>query len=313
LDEIPKKDTKEISKQIMQGFSAPNLKVGGLKQETIDGIRDLLLVRLLSQTLLKGVDVCRGMVFSGPPGTGKTLLARRIAEITGMELKIINGPEIHGKFLGESEKNIRDIFKDAQIDAEEAERIGVEPKQHLIFFDEIDALLSNRDSYQSSEGRSSVVNQFLSLVDGATKMKNVLIIGTTNRFDSLDPAVTRSGRLEYHVKFELPGRESKAQIARILCNNTPLMANIQEYFITVASTQLPQNITGADIHRLVQMSIVNAIAFQIKENINSTTESFSSSSQEDFFVTKENVNIAKKQLEQSLATISNAQENPLVQ
>ena len=150
------------------------------------------------------------MLLYGPPGTGKTLIARQIAKALNCETpKIINGPEIFDKYVGESEKKVRELFAEAEADQEQ---YGDESNLHIIILDEIDAICKQRGSAGSaSTGVSdTVVNQLLSKIDGVNALNNILLIGMTNRKDMIDEAVLRPGRLELHIEISLPderGRE----------------------------------------------------------------------------------------------------------
>ncbi|KAJ1411520.1 ATPase, partial [Ochromonadaceae sp. CCMP2298] len=158
--------------------------------------RILLSRRLPQQMRALGVSHVRGLLLHGPPGTGKTLIAREIARtLNSVEPKIVNGPEIMDKFVGEAERNIRDLFEDAERDWD---RYGHASPLHVIIFDEIDAIAKKRGSLDGdgSGVRDSCVNQLLSKIDGIKEANNVLVVGLTNRKDLLDMALLRAGRLE---------------------------------------------------------------------------------------------------------------------
>ncbi len=131
------------------------------------------------------------MLLYGPPGTGKTLIARSIGKmLTEREPKVVNGPEILNKFVGQSEENIRELFADAKADQE---KNGDDAGLHIIIFDEIDAICKQRGSTNTGSGvHDTVVNQLLSMIDGVDSLNDVLVIGMTNRKDLLDSALLRS-------------------------------------------------------------------------------------------------------------------------
>lgn len=141
----------------------------------------------------------KGILLYGPPGCGKTLLARQIGKmLNAREPKVVNGPEILNKYVGESEANIRKLFADAE---EEQRRLGANSGLHIIIFDEIDAICKQRGSMAGSTGvHDTVVNQLLSKIDGVEQLNNILVIGMTNRPDLIDEALLRPGRLEVKMK-----------------------------------------------------------------------------------------------------------------
>lgn len=146
------------------------------------------------------------MILHGPPGTGKTLIARQIAKALNCEEpQVVNGPEIFDKYVGGSEKKIRELFAPAEREQEEK---GDDSGLHIIIFDEIDAICKARGSSSNSgtNVNDSVVNQLLSKLDGVDALNNVLIIGMTNRIDLIDEAILRPGRLELHLEIGLPDR-----------------------------------------------------------------------------------------------------------
>lgn len=156
----------------------------------------------------------QGILLYGPPGTGKTLIARQLAKIlNGKEPKIVNGPEVLNKYVGQSEENIRNLF--AEADAEYKEK-GDSSELHIIIFDEIDAVCKSRGSVRDGSGvHDTVVNQLLTKIDGVDALNNVLLIGMTNRKDMLDEALLRPGRLEVHIEVGLPDERGRLQILKI--------------------------------------------------------------------------------------------------
>ena len=137
------------------------------------------------------------MLLHGPPGTGKTLIARQLAAcLNCAEPKVVNGPELFNKFVGGTEKKIRELFGDAI--AEQKEK-GEESGLHVIIFDEIDAICKERGS-SSNDTHSNAVNQILTMIDGVDALNNTLVIGMTNRKDLIDNALLRPGRLEVHLE-----------------------------------------------------------------------------------------------------------------
>lgn len=159
------------------------------------------------------------MLLYGPPGTGKTLIARQIAKaLDCQEPKIVHGPEVFDKYVGGTEKKIRDLFKEAEQDMKDK---GEESKLHIIIFDEIDAICRSRGSTGNSGTgvNDSAVNQLLSKIDGVDSLNNTLIIGMTNRKDMIDEAMLRPGRLEIHLEIGLPDERGRKQIFEIHTRN----------------------------------------------------------------------------------------------
>jgi len=187
------------------------------------------------------------MLLYGPPGTGKTLIARQIAKaLDCAEPKIVNGPQIFDKFVGGSEKKIRELFEPAEKDQE---MHGADSNLHIIIFDEIDAICRARGSVGSSGTgvHESVVNQLLSKLDGVEALNNILVIGMTNRIDMIDEAMLRPGRLELHLEIGLPDEQGRLQIydihTRLMKKNGLLAKDVDLKKLA----QLSNNYTGAEI------------------------------------------------------------------
>ncbi|EGZ22040.1 hypothetical protein PHYSODRAFT_488608 [Phytophthora sojae] len=197
-------------------FDFTKLGIGGLDKEFNDIFRRAFASRLFPTDVIQklGIQHVRGMLLFGPPGCGKTLIARKISQaLTAKEPKVVNGPEILDKFVGESERKIRELFSDARKDQEE---LGDESDVHIIIFDEIDAICKQRGSSRDGTGvGDSVVNQLLTQIDGVDSLNNVLVIGMTNRKDMLDEALMRPGRLEVQIEINLPDEKGRAQILKI--------------------------------------------------------------------------------------------------
>lgn len=147
-----------------------------------------------------GISAPKGLLLYGPPGCSKTMTAKALASESGLNFLAIKGPEIFNKYVGESEKKIREIFRKARLSS-----------PSIIFIDEIDAIATSRDS---TEGHVSqqVLNTMLNEIDGVEELKGVIIIGATNRPDSIDPALLRPGRLDRHVYVGPPDAEARKQI-----------------------------------------------------------------------------------------------------
>ncbi|KAK6283789.1 hypothetical protein POUND7_002741 [Theobroma cacao] len=173
-------------------FNLQSLGIGGLSAEFADIFRRAFASRVFPPHVTNklGIKHVKGMLLYGPPGTGKTLMARQIGKmLNGKEPKIVNGPEVLSKFVGETEKNVRDLFADAENDQRTC---GDDSDLHVIIFDEIDAICKSRGSTRDGTGvHDSIVNQLLTKIDGVESLNNVLLIGMTNRKDLLDEALLR--------------------------------------------------------------------------------------------------------------------------
>mmetsp|Transcript_15456 Transcript_15456/g.22045 ORF Transcript_15456/g.22045 Transcript_15456/m.22045 type:complete len:1076 (-) Transcript_15456:118-3345(-) len=192
--------------------------VGGLDNQLQSIVRRVLSTRSnpkLAQRL--GINHVRGILLSGPPGCGKTLLARELSTLLGArEPQIVNGPEILDKFVGEAERRVRDLFAPAE---REYKAVGEDSALHVIILDELDAIAKKRGGSStvgdSTGVRDSVVNQLLAKMDGVKEANNVLVVGMTNRPELLDPALLRPGRLEVHLRVDLPDLVGRRNILTI--------------------------------------------------------------------------------------------------
>jgi vesicle-fusing ATPase len=244
-----------------KGFNFAALGIGGLDAEFQDIFRKAFASRLLPAGVVEkmGLNHVRGMLLFGPPGCGKTLIARQIGKaLHAREPKVVNGPEVLNKYVGQSEENIRKLFEDAE--KEQAER-GDESDLHIIIFDEIDAICRRRGTTGGGTGvNDSIVNQLLSKLDGVEALNNILVIGMTNRKDMIDSAVLRPGRLEVHVEISLPDEHGRSQILSIhtakMRENGFLDPGVS--IPTIAS--LTKNYTGAELEGLVKTARSYAVA-----------------------------------------------------
>jgi cell division protease FtsH len=171
-------------------------------------ILDVLAMKdsLADETSMKKVEglIPRGMIFWGPPGTGKTLFAKAMATSLGAAVTIVSGPELKSKWVGESEENLRQVFARAR-----------QAAPAIIVFDELDSFATARGTYQGSGVEHSMVNQLLTEMDGFRKDELVFVVGTTNFVESLDPALLRPGRFEFHLQVPYPNTEDRKSILSI--------------------------------------------------------------------------------------------------
>jgi transitional endoplasmic reticulum ATPase len=194
----------------------------------------------------------KGFLMFGPPGTGKTLLAKALANESECNFISVKGPELMSKWVGESEKGIREIFRKARL-----------ASPSIIFFDEIDSIVPKRGSYEgSSHVTESVVSQFLSELDGLEELKNVVVIGATNRPDMIDSALLRPGRLEQHIFVPPPDREGRKQILDVYINNIRGMLAEDVNIDTLLGKT--EGFVGADIEALVREAKMVAIREFVK-------------------------------------------------
>lgn len=190
-------------------------------------------------------------------------MARQIGKmLNAREPKVVNGPEILNKFVGQSEENIRKLFADAEKEQKEK---GDESGLHIIIFDELDAICKQRGSTNSGTGvGDSVVNQLLAKMDGVDQLNNVLIIGMTNRMDMIDEALLRPGRLEVHIEISLPDEEGRLQILSIhttkMRNNGVLADDVD--LAELAS--LTKNFSGAELGGLTKSATSFAFNRHVK-------------------------------------------------
>lgn len=186
--------------------------------------------------------------------THNTTLARnlgRILNCTGEQFKLISGPEIFNKWVGESEANVRKLFKPAK---SAWKKKGLDAPLYMIVIDEIDAIIPTRGQSEGNSVRDTVVNQFLSELDGLEKYENLLCIGTTNRLELLDSAAIRPGRLGLHIKIDVPNADGRIKIFQIhtkkLFENNRIDPNISFKYLA----DLTNNFNGADIENVVQLA-----------------------------------------------------------
>lgn len=230
--------------------------IGGLDAQFRTMFRRAFVSRIMPPEVVEklGMQHVKGILLYGPPGTGKTLMARQIGSmLNGRPPKVVNGPEVLNKFVGESEANIRKLFEDAEL---EYKQRGDNSSLHIIIFDEIDAICKTRGSTSGGTGvQDSVVNQLLSKIDGVDALNNILLIGMTNRMDMIDEALLRPGRLELKLQIGLPDVAGRLQIFKIhtkrMKDNGMMAPDVNLEILAERS----KNFSGAEIAGLVRAAV----------------------------------------------------------
>jgi transitional endoplasmic reticulum ATPase len=197
-----------------------------------------------------GIEPPHGILLYGPPGTGKTLLAKAVASESGANFISVKGPELKSKWMGESEKMIRDLFRRAR---------QVAPT--VIFFDEIDSLAPRRSGSGNEHASESIVSQLLTEMSGLEDMKGVVVIAATNRPDIIDPAVLRPGRFDRHIMVPPPDEKARLEILKVHTGNMPLKSvDLKEM------AKLTDGFSGADLDSLCREAGMNALREDVKAN-----------------------------------------------
>jgi cell division protease FtsH len=235
-------DTKLVYRQLRQATLTSTLEVPDVSLETDIGGYDKTKKRLRQEVIdvlarrdsatdeeqVKRLEelIPRGMIFWGPPGTGKTYFAKAMASALGAAITVVSGPELKSKWVGESEENLRQIFYRARQSA-----------PAIIVFDELDSFATARGTYTGSGVEHSMVNQLLTEMDGFHKEEMVFVIGTTNFVESLDPALLRPGRFEFHLHIPYPDRDDRREILKIYNQKMRLHMTDEAIEYTVRETE----------------------------------------------------------------------------
>ena len=244
--EVTKTDFEEALKEVMPSgirevfVEIPNVtwdQIGGLedlKQKLIEAVEWPLSHPKIFERM--GINPPRGILLYGPPGCGKTLLARAVANESKANFISIKGPELLSKYVGESEKAIREVFRKAKMAA-----------PCIIFFDEFDSIAPSRGRHTTDSGVSEkVLSQFLTELDGLEVKKDIIVIAATNRPDILDPALIRPGRIDRILLVPAPDEDEREKILKIFTKGMPLAANID---LNGLNKQL-DGFSGADVETL---------------------------------------------------------------
>ncbi len=218
--------------------------IGGMRP-VIQKVREMIELPLRHPELFEklGVEAPKGVLLHGPPGTGKTLLARAVASETNANFLSIGGPEIMSKFYGESEERLREVFKEAQENA-----------PSIIFIDELDSIAPKREEV-TGEVEKRVVSQLLALMDGIQSRGKVVVIGATNRPNSLDPALRRPGRFDREIEIGVPDRDGRLEILQIHTRGMPLAEDVDLKKLA----DVTHGFVGADLESLAKEAAIRAL------------------------------------------------------
>lgn len=218
--------------------------LGGLKKE-VQKIREMIELPMRHPELFEklGVEAPKGVLMHGPPGTGKTLLAKAVAGETNSHFISLSGPEIMGKYYGESEERLRDIFKQAEENA-----------PSIIFIDEVDSIAPKREEV-TGEVEKRIVSQLLTLMDGMKSRGKVVVIAATNRPDSIDPALRRPGRFDREIEIGIPDEEGRKEILDIHTRGMPLNDKVNLDQIA----KITHGFVGADLEMLAKEAAIRSL------------------------------------------------------
>ena len=218
--------------------------VGGLDDE-LRRIREIIELPLKHPEFFSrlGIMPPRGVLLYGPPGTGKTLIAEAVANESGATLYSIRGPEIMGKYYGESEERLRDMFEEAE-----------QNSPSIVFLDEIDSIAPQRD-LTPGEVERRVVAQLLTLMDGIGSNGNIIVIGATNREDAIDPALRRPGRFDREIEIGVPGRKARLEILSVHTRAMPMTEDVSIEELAA----MTQGFVGADLAALCREAAMKCL------------------------------------------------------
>ncbi|ELZ85956.1 AAA-type ATPase (transitional ATPase-like protein) [Haloferax elongans ATCC BAA-1513] len=217
--------------------------IGGLDDE-LELVREMIELPLSEPEVFThlGTESPKGVLLHGPPGTGKTLIAKAVANEVNATFITVSGPEVVSKYKGESEEKLREVFQAAR-----------EESPSIIFFDEIDSIASKRDDGGDLESR--VVGQLLSLMDGLDARGDVIVIGATNRVDSLDPALRRGGRFDREIEIGVPNEPGRREILDVYTRRMPLADDVDVDRLASRT----HGFVGADLESLAKEAAMTAL------------------------------------------------------
>jgi len=260
IEKLPRPEVEELVLEEVPDITYAD--VGGLDVQ-IEAITDAVELPYMHRDLFADyvLPAPKGILLYGPPGCGKTLiakavansLAKKVAEKTGNDnvrsfFLNIKGPELLNKYVGETERQIRQVFQRAREKADEGMPV-------IVFFDEMESLFRTRGTGISSDMESTIVPQLLAEIDGVESLRDVIVIGASNREDLIDPAILRPGRLDVKIKIERPNEDAAGQIfSRYLTPDLPL------------DTDEVRRLGGGDAHKAVQAMIEQTVVDMYRED-----------------------------------------------
>ena len=226
--------------------------IGGL-EKVKKQLREAIEWPLKRPELFKkaGIKPPKGILLYGPPGCGKTLLAKAVANESEANFIAVKGPEIISKWVGESERNVRKIFRRAR---------QVAPS--IVFFDEFDAISQVRGS-SLTDATERVINQLLTEIDGIEELEKVIVIAATNRPDLIDPALLRPGRIDLHIEIPMPDEKARYEIFKVHTRNMPLAKDVSLKRLA----ELTEGFSGADIEAVCREAGMQAIREAMRKNL----------------------------------------------
>ncbi|MCD6247638.1 MAG: CDC48 family AAA ATPase [Candidatus Diapherotrites archaeon] len=226
--------------------------IGGL-EKVKKQLREAIEWPLKRPELFKkaGIKPPKGILLYGPPGCGKTLLAKAVANESEANFIAVKGPEIISKWVGESERNVRKIFRRAR---------QVAPS--IVFFDEFDAISQVRGS-SLTDATERVINQLLTEIDGIEELEKVIVIAATNRPDLIDPALLRPGRIDLHIEIPMPDEKARYEIFKVHTRNMPLAKDVSLKKLA----ELTEGFSGADIEAVCREAGMQAIREAMRKNL----------------------------------------------
>ncbi|XWV26542.1 vesicle-fusing ATPase [Tupanvirus soda lake] len=250
---------KKTLKFNLSSINFEKVGVGGLEKEFTELVKSIFVTRIIPEKVYKKLNIkhTKGAILYGPPGCGKTRIARQIGHLIGCKnIRIINGPELLNKYVGESERNVRECFEAAKNKSDEL---------HLLIFDEFDAIATRRTGSENNNN-DKVVGQLLTMLDGVEEINNIIVFALTNRLDIIDPAILRPGRFGVHIKIDLPDIKGRHEILQIHCNELIKNNLFKPDVDLMLVAKETESFTGAELESLVQNTVQNVLGSQIDFN-----------------------------------------------